>query len=154
LLPSLGNVDGMSEGNVKTRGLMASVLAVASAACFSPAATAQTRKAAAIHTLDAATIFHDYCASCHGADGKGNGPVAPALKSKVPDLTVLAKNSGEHFPRERVKKIIEGTENLNSHGSREMPVWGPVFHEIEGDQDLGNVRMDNLLRYLESLQQK
>jgi mono/diheme cytochrome c family protein len=117
-------------------------------------ATAQTAKPAPIHTVNAATIFHDYCATCHGADAKGNGPAAPALKAEVPDLTKLSDKFGGKFPRERVRKIIEGTEHMNPHGTREMPVWGPVFHQIESDQDLGNVRVDNLVRYIESLQEK
>ncbi len=136
-------------------GLTVSLSLMLAVVCSLPCASAgQTAKPASIHTVNAAAIFHDYCAACHGVDGKGNGPAAPALKTKVPDLTQIAKHSGGTFPRERVKKIIEGSENVNPHGSREMPVWGPVFHEIEADQDLGNVRVDNLLHYLESLQQK
>ena len=132
----------------------AAVFGVFCALSFAPPGAAQTRKAAPVHTLNAATIFHDYCAACHGPGGKGDGPVAPALKETVPDLTVLARRSGGTFPRERVRRIIEGDETMAPHGTREMPVWGPVFHQIESDQDLGNVRIDNLLRYLESLQQK
>jgi mono/diheme cytochrome c family protein len=41
---------------------------------------------------------------------------------------------------------------LASHGSREMPIWGPVFHQIEADVDRGHVRMENLIRYLEAIQ--
>ncbi len=114
----------------------------------------QAAKPAPVRTVSASAIFHDYCAACHGLEGKGNGPAAPALKTKVPDLTRIAKDSKGMFPRERVRKIIEGADSMTSHGSREMPVWGPVFHEIGADQDLGNVRVDNLIRYLESLQQK
>jgi hypothetical protein len=35
-----------------------------------------------------------------------------------------------------------------------MPVWGPIFHQIEEDQDFGNVRLRNLIKYLETIQQK
>jgi hypothetical protein len=35
-----------------------------------------------------------------------------------------------------------------------MPVWGPIFHQIEEDQDFGNVRIANLVRYLSVIQQK
>ncbi len=100
-------------------------------------------------------LFHAHCAACHGAEGKGNGPAASALKIKPPDLTVLAKNNGGRFPVERVKKFISGDEpTLASHGSREMPIWGPIFHQIENDQDFGNVRMQNLSKFLETIQQK
>jgi mono/diheme cytochrome c family protein len=100
-------------------------------------------------------LFRAHCAPCHGSEGKGNGPAAAALKTKPADLTLLAKNNGEKFPTERIKKFISGDDpSLLSHGSREMPVWGPIFHQIEEDQDFGNVRLQNLVKYLMSIQQK
>ena len=107
-----------------------------------------------IYSVKGPDLFRAHCAACHGADGKGGGPVAPALKAKVPDLTVLAKNNGGKFPTARVRKFTAGDEVPISHGSREMPVWGPIFHQIEADQDFGNVRLDNLTKYLESIQQR
>ena len=105
-----------------------------------------------IYSVKGPDLFRTYCAACHGSDAKGGGPVAPALKAKVPDLTVLAKSSGGKFPTERVRKVITGEEVVASHGSREMPIWGPIFHQIESDQDLGNVRIENLTKYLASIQ--
>ena len=99
-------------------------------------------------------LFRAHCAACHGSEGKGDGPVASTLKTKPADLTVIAKNSGGKFPSARVLKIISGDEVLASHGSREMPIWGPIFHQVEADQDFGNVRLQNLVKYLESIQQK
>lgn len=107
-----------------------------------------------VRTLDGSKLFVSYCASCHGVDGKGNGPAAAALKPKVPDLTQITSRSHGQFPRARIRNIIEGTESPVAHGSREMPVWGPVFHQIDADQDLGNVRVDNLASYIESIQRK
>jgi len=107
-----------------------------------------------IYSVKGPDLFRAHCAPCHGADGKGGGPVAPTLKTKPADLTVIAKNSGGKFPSARVLKIISGDEVLASHGSREMPIWGPIFHQIEVDQDFGNVRLQNLIKYLESIQQK
>lgn len=104
--------------------------------------------------LDGAAIFKNYCASCHGASGYGDGPVAPALKTKVPMLTTLARRNHGKFPSARVRSIIAGDENHAAHGSREMPVWGPVFHQIQNDQDLGYVRLQNVTEYLISIQQK
>lgn len=104
--------------------------------------------------LDGAKIFRNYCASCHGVNGSGDGPVAPALKTKVPLLTALARRNHGTFPTERVRRIIAGDEDHAAHGSREMPIWGPVFHQIENDQDLGYVRLQNVTQYLISIQQK
>jgi len=75
-----------------------------------------------------------------------------ALKPKVPDLTVLAKNNRGKFPEDRVRKTIMGDDAVAAHGSREMPVWGPVFHQIEEDVDWGQVRLTNLTQYLKSIQ--
>jgi mono/diheme cytochrome c family protein len=100
-------------------------------------------------------LFRAHCASCHGLNGKGDGPVAPSLRATVADLTVLAKHNGGTFPEARARRIISGdAPSLLPHGSREMPVWGPIFHQVEEDQDFGNVRLKNLIVYLESIQQK
>lgn len=107
-----------------------------------------------IPSVKGADLFHAYCASCHGVDGKGNGPAAPALNTKPTDLTTIALRNGGAFPAERVRKIIAGEETVYAHGSSEMPVWGPIFHRVEWDQDLGSVRLQNVTKYLETIQQK
>jgi mono/diheme cytochrome c family protein len=105
-----------------------------------------------IYSVKGPELFRAHCAACHGEDARGDGPMAAALKTTVPDLTVLAKNHGGEFPANRVRRMIAGDEIVASHGSREMPIWGPIFHQIEWDQDLGNVRLENLVKYLESIQ--
>jgi mono/diheme cytochrome c family protein len=106
-----------------------------------------------IRSVEGVDLYRAYCASCHGKNGKGNGPVAPALKATVPDLTVIAKNNRGQFPVARVRSILMGEEGMiASHGSREMPVWGPLFHDEKAPVDLGPVRLNNLVNYLESIQ--
>jgi mono/diheme cytochrome c family protein len=107
-----------------------------------------------IFSVKGADLFRAYCASCHGADGKGNGPVAPALNSKPADLTTIAERNGGAFPAQRMRTIIAGDEIIIAHGSREMPIWGPIFHQVEWDQDLGEVRLQNVIKYLQSIQQR
>jgi mono/diheme cytochrome c family protein len=98
-------------------------------------------------------LFRAYCASCHGEDAKGKGPMATWLKVPPPDLTRIAARNGGKFPRERVDRVISGDETLPSgHGTRQMPVWGPIFSRVTRDQDLGRVRIDNLARYLRDIQ--
>jgi len=81
--------------------------------------------------------------------------MAQSLKVKVPDLTRIAVRNGGKFPLARVERIISGEDQLPAaHGTREMPLWGPIFSEIAWDQDLGRVRVDNLARYLAELQTK
>jgi len=98
-------------------------------------------------------LYKAYCSSCHGLDAKGNGPMAAWLKVQPSDLTRIAARNGGKFPLERVDRIISGEEVLPSgHGTRTMPIWGPVFSQVTRDQDLGRVRIDNLARYLRDIQ--
>jgi mono/diheme cytochrome c family protein len=71
--------------------------------------------------------FRQYCAQCHGMDATGDGPVAPALKKKPANLTLLSKNNGGVFPEDEVRDFISGTKTSASHGTREMPIWGYAF---------------------------
>ncbi|MGB7772065.1 MAG: hypothetical protein WBL43_09525 [Pseudolabrys sp.] len=65
------------------------------------------------------------CAPCHGADGKGKGPLsANKLKTKPADLTALAKKNNGVFPVSAVYEAIDGRNAIESHGAREMPIWG------------------------------
>jgi|SRR5688572_7105939 len=96
--------------------------------------------------------FEAYCASCHGADARGGGPVARALKGTPPDLTMLARRNRDVFPRDRVKAMLTGAGRaLSAHGTTEMPIWGPLFRAFEADARV-RVRIDNLINYLETLQ--
>lgn len=72
--------------------------------------------------------YNAACAVCHGSSGKGDGPMKSQLVNRVPDLTVLAKNNNGVFPYDRVQRIIDGREEIMSHGTREMPIWGFIFN--------------------------
>ena len=136
------------------------VLAVALVGVFLSGASGQTHTAPnaeeqfppLIRSTEGSDLFRAYCASCHGLDAKGAGPVAPLLKTKVPDLTLLARKNRGQFPAARVRQVVIGKEVVAAHGSREMPIWGPIFHQVEGDIDWGNVRLENLVKYLQSIQ--
>ena len=70
------------------------------------------------------SAYSNLCASCHGTSAKGDGPVAPHLNQKPPDLTTLAAANGGAFPFEHVYAAIDGRLGISVHGTREMPVWG------------------------------
>jgi len=97
--------------------------------------------------------FHAYCSPCHGRDGKGQGPVARALKTAPPDLTtIIARNHGV-FPRGTIRDMIaNGSQGIPAHGSRQMPVWGPAFHALDSSDRAADLRLANIVEYLSSIQ--
>jgi mono/diheme cytochrome c family protein len=102
-----------------------------------------------------------YCGSCHGDDGKGDGPKAASLNPKPADLTQLAKKNGGNFPTGRVTRILDGSEPIPAHGSAKQPVWGHEFGAAEhaaggnpGPQTVASQRIQLIMQYLESIQEK
>jgi cytochrome c553 len=104
-------------------------------------------------SLVGSVSFDLYCASCHGRSGRGDGPTASALKTTPADLTLLARANRGTFPRERVLAFIEGSERAASHGSPEMPVWGPTLRALDASDARVTVRLQNLVAFVESIQQ-
>jgi mono/diheme cytochrome c family protein len=102
-----------------------------------------------------AEMFKSYCAPCHGADAKGAGPASADLKTTPPDLTTLAKRHDGKFPSDYVANVLRNGIKAPAHGSSDMPVWGPLLAAVSGrDEAIVSMRISNLVRYLESLQQK
>jgi mono/diheme cytochrome c family protein len=98
--------------------------------------------------------FKFYCASCHGVGAKGDGPVAPALRTRPSDLTTLARRSGGAFPRARIiDTLVGGGTAVPSHGTGDMPVWGPIFRGLDQSDTQVRVRIQNIADYIETLQE-
>jgi mono/diheme cytochrome c family protein len=108
--------------------------------------------------------FRMSCASCHGPDGKGNGPVSGQLKVPPSDLTVLAKKNNGVFPVSRVYEIIDGRQEVMAHGTRDMPIWGFQYaleQPFQGypaasldPEAIVRARILAIIDYLSRLQQK
>jgi mono/diheme cytochrome c family protein len=106
-----------------------------------------------IDSVDGPALFKAYCAVCHGNDARGGGPMAISLKAPPSDLTRIAARNGGVYPIARVERIISGEDQLpGGHGTRAMPVWGPIFSQIAWDQDLGRMRLHNLATFIGRLQ--
>lgn len=99
-------------------------------------------------------MYLAYCASCHGREGKGDGPAASALKMPPTNLTLLAKHNNGTFPRNQVYEAISGQHNITAHGSKEMPVWGNLFRSFDPHEGMTMLRLNNLTDFVASLQQK
>jgi mono/diheme cytochrome c family protein len=106
-----------------------------------------------ISSVEGKDNFEMYCAVCHGKNAKGDGPAAPAMKTPVADLTMIAKKSGGKFNAVAVRDMIKGADReMPSHGSKDMPIWGPVFRSFQGDSNVAELRVNNLVNYIKSIQ--
>ena len=104
-----------------------------------------------------AQLYTRFCASCHGAGGRGDGPVAPLLRVEVPDLTRLIRRPGDPFPTETVRRIVDGREVPAAHGGRRMPIWGYEFATAtagapEAGATAATTLIDRLVGYLGTIQ--
>ena len=105
-------------------------------------------------------LFGYYCATCHGSNATGNGPMSPSLVVAPTDLTALSDKNGGVFPTLRVVMRIDGRDPLISHGSM-MPVYGDFFAGTDvmtktqaGQPVLTSQPIIDLLAYIEGLQQQ
>jgi mono/diheme cytochrome c family protein len=96
-------------------------------------------------------MFAHYCAACHGPGGKGDGPAASSFKKAPRDLTRLAHDNGGKYPSAHVTTILS-LEECCVHGSKVMPVWGPLLSSVSRSGAEMHLRISNLVKYIESLQ--
>ena len=130
---------------VRVAGFAAAGLAIAASGS---AQTKLDQRAAA----EGRKTYVRYCVSCHGPQGKGDGPLAKELRVPVPDLTALAARSGGTFPYDRVVRIITNGSAVRGHGTDDMPAWGPAFRRTEGIETPVDEAIRKLAQYLWSLQ--
>ena len=144
--------------------VFAGVLALATITARFGVALAEEPKAAAspgAFVLSGKDDYLFHCATCHGLEGKGDGPAALVFKIKPTNLTLLSRRNTGVFPEKRVFAVIDGTAAVQAHGSREMPVWGQIF-ETQGSHTFNRreterevrQRIQNLVDYLRSIQRK
>ena len=131
------------------------ILSFASIIVLAGCATSRTEPP--IESLSGAQMYQRLCASCHGAEARGDGPVAPLIKVPTPDLTRLAARDGGEFPREDVRRIIDGRSDRRAHGPRDMSVWGWHLYDMSSTDDAAerartNAMIDKLVTHLQSIQ--
>jgi mono/diheme cytochrome c family protein len=102
-------------------------------------------------------MYATYCAVCHGADGRGNGPAAAALKVQPTNLATLAQENGGKFPGNHIYTVLQFGMDTPAHGSKDMPVWGPALRSLDRGSPSPDLeehqRIANLTTYLKTLQQ-
>jgi cbb3-type cytochrome c oxidase subunit III len=101
-----------------------------------------------------ADVYRQYCASCHGATARGDGPLADAMRRRPPNLTEFRKRNNNAFSSDLVYRIIDGREKVRGHGGPDMPVWGDAFSRSlqTTGEDAIRARIQALVDYLESIQ--
>ncbi len=99
-------------------------------------------------------VYRAYCASCHGAEGRGDGPLAPDLRYRPTDLTRIAVRNGGEFPTELVVRIVDGRKRVKGHGGPDMPVWGDAFRNVDSgfDEAAAQEKIRAVVDHLKSLQ--
>lgn len=101
-------------------------------------------------------LYTGNCANCHGVYADGMGPAAAAIAQHVPDLRQIAATNGGEYPRDLVRKIVDGRELIAAHRDDVMPKWGDEFQVAEGYSKDASARVDAkimaLVDYLESVQ--
>lgn len=100
-------------------------------------------------------LYRIHCASCHGEDGTGAGPMSEILTVAPTNLTRLSARQGGGLSEETLRTIIDGRQEVPGHGSREMPVWGMTFRtpglDVDQEPEVRG-RIDDLVAYLASIQ--
>ena len=92
-------------------------------------------QAPSVPQVSGSYVYRAYCASCHGPEGRGDGPLAPDLRYQPADLTRIAKRNGGEFPTELVVRIVDGRKRVKGHGGPDMPVWGDAFRNVDAGFD-------------------
>lgn len=139
-----------------TRNLILGVVLLSWTNSIGRAGAQQAPKPAASATsteLSGEEIFKSYCATCHGSDAKGKGPMAAVLKVPPPDLTTLSRRNNGKFPSDRIASVLKNGVDVPSHGTAEMPIWGSTFADIKTHRVV-TMRVAEMIRYLESIQAK
>jgi hypothetical protein len=137
--------------------LLMAVCVAASGPSSADQTTGPARPPLLIASMYGADLYRHYCAPCHGREGRGDGPAVAALKTAPPDLQTLARRRGGTFPTDEVVGLLQarGSTPLSpAHGSREMPMWGPIFRALDASDTQADVRIMNLVDYLASRQVK
>lgn len=139
-----------------THSLRHGVRAAACAVALFAGARAFAFDAVTLNDYSGEELFGRFCASCHGEQAHGDGPVARSLNTVVPDLTLISARYGE-FPSMLIRDTIDGRGvDIRAHGTRAMPVWGYEFWVEEGAdvtaQTAVREAINRLVSYLRSLQ--
>jgi len=135
-----------------------------------PVKKIQFRPVASVNGKD---LYKEYCAHCHGDDGKGHGPEAAVLRVPPADLTTIAGRNNGKFEAGAVENKINGWDKVprsmkeaaarkqamdtgtNVQDVPVMPLFGPLFAKLYPQEIRDRqIRIANLVRFIKSIQEK
>lgn len=165
ITPARGRIGGVRPPPIAAAALLVAC-AIAAPACAQPSVPTPSAVPAAElpSMLERGRLeFESNCATCHGMEARGDGPMRPFLARVPSDLTTIARRRGGTFPRSEIADLIDGRGMTEPgvHGTREMPVWGRVYRDQSEAQTRGTPfpaewgvrgRILALAEYLQSLQ--
>ena len=138
------------------RRLFLTMSAISIAVTISCAAQNTSQIVLPVHKTAATSVvqmYTSYCAPCHGIDGRGHGPLAPALRQQPANLTLLSRSHQGHYPDARIVSVVQFGAGQSTHGAAAMPAWGPILAKMnQANHQDRLLRLSNLSRYLDSLQ--
>ena len=124
---------------------------------FTLVLASSTRAAGPDDVRDGEKYFRRYCASCHGVNGAGDGPVASSLSKPPANLRLLSDKYGSPLPTAKLADLIDGRAAVRAHGNAEMPVWGERLYATgKGERgELGiSETIGKIVAYLDSIQDR
>jgi len=130
----------------------AGLVLAAPALAQAPTTTVKKEPMKPIADISGSATFNAYCTVCHGPSGKGDGPAAKAFTKPPADLTQLTRKNSGKFPAMQIKSTIVGDDAPMAHGTRDMPMWGPLFNSA--DRNTTELRLKNLIDYVEKMQER
>jgi mono/diheme cytochrome c family protein len=128
------------------------VIALSTGAAYAQQPRVEQGAIKQVPASDPRAMFDTYCAVCHGKTGVGDGPAAKALSKAPADLTRIAARNGGTYPEVKVKRYIEGLDEVAAHGTRDMPMWGELFRSL--NRDTAQIRIQALSDLLKGMQTK
>jgi mono/diheme cytochrome c family protein len=87
-----------------------------------------TRTLPALPNRDGATLYAAFCAACHGATGRGDGPNAARLP--VPPAQLASREAMSRRPDDSLYDTIAAGGAVMNRSPR-MPAWGAMFTGAE-----------------------
>lgn len=151
-MTAMNRTRGMTPASLARRACLLSLVALAAGSIATQALAAEPDA-----PKSGKALFRMLCASCHGTEGKGDGPVAPMLVTPPSDLTRIAARNNGRFTADTVQRFIDGRETTRAHGPRDMPVWGrQLYFSAEDDDPAARAHADaeiaKIVEYLRSIQ--